>query len=140
MRQVSSNLTLALKLFFPIFWLVFFGLLTLSSWVLSGNYRLGITAFFLSGVALLYFTLWKLHRVEMDGENVFVTNYFKSVRYPWRDVEKVEQLRFFTFYISYLTLKAPGSFGRRIAFLASQSRWKAFLNEFPEAAEKVIGL
>lgn len=91
MQQVSSNLTLVFKLFFPIFWVVFFGLLTLSAWVVSPesggalarwDIRLVISAVFLSGVGLLYFSLWKLKRVEMDADFVFATDYFRTVRNP----------------------------------------------------------
>lgn len=142
MRQVSSNLTLALKLFFPVFWVVFFGLLTLTVWVVGPvrwDLRLGSLAFYVAGLVVLYLTLWQLRRVEMDAEYVFATNYFKSARYPWRDVEKIEQLRFLFFYITYLHLRGRGVFGRRIVFLASQSRWRSFMADHPELASKVEG-
>lgn len=149
MQQVSSNLTLPLRIFFPTFWLVFFGLLTFSAWIVSPesggalanwDIRLGITAFFLTGAGLLYFTLLKLRRVEMSQEFVFATNYFKSVRYPWSDVEKLVQQQFLGFPIVYIHLKAQGSFGRRIVFLGSRSRWQLFLEEFPEIAARVVVL
>ena len=141
MRQVSSNLTLVLKIFFPTFWLVFFGLLAIAVWLSSTepgdmlgriDLKLGVTAFFLTGAALLYFTFLQLKRVEMDGEFIFATNYFKSVRYPWADVEKILQQPFLGFYIVYVHLKAPGSFGRKLIFLASRTRWRLFQEEFPE--------
>lgn len=146
MRQVSSNLTLILKIFFPTFWLVFFGLFTLAAWLAapeSGSMlgrldlRLGITAFFLTGAAMLYFTLLKLKRVEMDKEQVFATNYFKSVRYPWSNVDKIVQQPFLGFHIMYVHLKKPGYFGSRIIFLASRARWRLFVEEFPPAGELV---
>lgn len=146
MRQVSSNLTLVLKIFVPTFWLVFFGLLTITVWVVSPesggmlsrlDFRLGITAFFLTGAAMLYFTLLKLKRVEMDREYVFATNFFKSARYPWSNVEKIVIQPFLGFHIMYLHLRTPGYFGSRIVFLASRSRWKQFLEEFPPAGELV---
>ncbi|MBK7409450.1 MAG: hypothetical protein IPL49_01685 [Saprospirales bacterium] len=149
MQQVSSNLTLPLRIFFPTFWLVFFGLLTFSAWIVSPekggvlsnwDIRLGITVFFLTGAGLLYFTLLKLKRVEMDHEFIFATNYFKSVRYPWSSVEKLVQQQFLSFPIVYIHLKTPGSFGRRIVFLGSRSRWRIFLEEYPEIASRVVVL
>lgn len=146
MRQVSSNFTLILRIFIPTFWLVFFGLFTIAAWVATPehggllarlDFRLGFTAFFLSGAALLYFTLLKLKRVEMDTEQVFATNYFKAVRYPWGNVEKIVQQPFLFFHIMYIYLKKPGYFGSRIVFLASRARWKLFLEEFPPAGELV---
>ena len=146
MQQVSSNLTLPFKLFIPIFWLVFFGLLTISAWVVSPetggalasmNLRLAITAIFLTGAGVLYLTLLRLKRVEMDQEFVFVTNYFKSVRYPWSHIERLVQQQFLFFPIVYIHLKEPGSFGRRLVFLGSRSRWRIFLEEYPEIATRV---
>lgn len=146
MRQVSSNLTLVLKIFFPTFWLVFFGLLALAVWLVGPerggmlarwDFRLGITVFFIAGAALLYFTLLQLKRVEMDSDYIFVTNYFKSVRYSWSDVEKIVSQPFLSFYIVYIHLKAPGSFGRRIIFLASRTRWRLLLADHPERAALV---
>ncbi|MCB9285612.1 MAG: hypothetical protein H6563_16275 [Lewinellaceae bacterium] len=146
MQQVSSNLTLPFKLFIPIFWLVFFGLLTITAWVVSPekagalahlDLRLAITAIFLTGAGLLYFTFLQLKRVEMDTDFVFVTNFFKSVRYPWSSIEKVVQQQFLFFPIIYIYLKEPGSFGRRIVFLGSRSRWRIFLEEYPDVAARV---
>lgn len=146
MQHVSSNLTLVLKIFFPIFWLVFFGLLAVSAWVVSPenggalarwDIRLTVTAIFTTGAALLYFTLWKLRRVEMDNDNVFVTDYFKTVRYPWSNVARMVRQQFFFFPIIHIYLHTPGSFGKRIVFLASRSRWKLFLEAFPDVAARV---
>lgn len=149
MRQVSSNLTLILRLFIPVFWLVFFGLLALSAWLVTPDtggmlarldFRLGLTAFFLTGAAVLYFTLMKLKRVEMDAQSIVATNYFKSVRYSWDNVEKIVLQPFLIFHIAYIHLKKPGYFGSRIVFLASQARWKLFVEEFPPVSDLVMEL
>jgi hypothetical protein len=135
-----------LRIFIPTFWLVFFGLFTIAAWVVSPesagmlgrlDFRLGVTSFFLTGAAMLYFTLLKLKRVEMDAEQVFATNYFKSVRYPWSNVDRIVRQPFLVFHIMYIHLKKPGYFGSRIVFLASRSRWKLFVDEFPPAGELV---
>jgi len=146
MQHVSSNLTLTFRIFLPVFWCVFFGLLALSAWVVSPeaggaltrwDIRLAVTAIFLTGVAMLYLTVWKLMRVEMDREFVYATNYFKTVRYPWSNVSKLVQQQFLFFPIIYIHLKSPGFFGSRIVFLASRSRWRIFLEEYPEVAAMV---
>lgn len=146
MQQVSSNLTLIFKLFIPIFWVVFFGLLTLSAWVVSPesggalarwDIRLVISSVFLSGAALLYFSLWKLKRVEMDADFVFATDYFRTVRNPWSNVARLSKQQYFFFSIIHIQLQTPGSFGKRIVFLASRSRWSLFLEAHPQIAARV---
>lgn len=146
MQQVSSNLTLTLRIFIPLFWSVFFGLLAMSAWVVTpekggaltrGDIRIIVTAIFLTGIGMLYFTLWKLRRVEMDRDFVYATDYFKTVRNPWSNVEKMVPYQFLIFSIIYIHLKTPGRFGKRIVFLASRSRWKLFLEEYPEVERMV---
>ena len=106
MQRVSTNLTLFYKFFVPIFWIVFFGSVTIAA-VLSDNaifgefsgrpFRIGLVFFFLSGLAMFGFTLMRLKRVEMSADHLYVTNYFKHLRYPYRDIEKIAESEFLIF-------------------------------------------
>ncbi|MBR9919691.1 MAG: hypothetical protein GYB31_02565 [Bacteroidetes bacterium] len=141
MHHVSSNLTLFIKFFIPIFWIVFFGAFTLSILV-SGNayfgnipaflFKVGIALFYLLGIFLLWRFLMRLKRVEMDAEYIYATNYFKAYRYKWEDVDTLKEynlgiLRFFK-----VRLKASGSFGKAFSFLASKRRVESFMLAHPE--------
>jgi CDP-diglyceride synthetase len=140
MQRISTNLTLFFKIFVPTFWIVFFGALTLSAFLMSyeymGNMRRGtfqifIALFFLSGVFMLYITLMRLKRVEMDSDFVYVTNYFKTFRYPYHHVEKIELSRFLFFHTANIVLRESGSFGKRLLFIPSMFRFREFLKEHP---------
>ena len=135
MQRVSSNLTLFFKLFVPTFWIVFFGAVTIALWVnqdiLSGNVngqavRIGALFFYLSGLAMYYFTLLPLKRVEMDEHFVYVTNYFRNYRYPWHNIESITESNLFTFKVVSIRLKTPGNFGKQLRFIASNKLYRQF--------------
>ncbi|KAA3624672.1 MAG: hypothetical protein DWQ02_22800 [Bacteroidetes bacterium] len=146
MERVSTNATLFYRLFLPIFWIVFFGAFTLSVFItnrelygeIPGNYmRLGSAIFYITGLVVLYFTLMRLKRVEMDDQYVFVTNYIKHYRYPWHNIESIQEQNFLFLKLVTLTLKTPGSFGKKVVFAASHQLWAGFWKSNPELKEKV---
>jgi ABC-type microcin C transport system permease subunit YejB len=148
MQQVSSNLTLFLRLFLPSFWVVFFGSLTVAIFLIEASYfgnipaflfRIGLLVFFLLGVVVIYFTLFQLKRVEMGGEFVFATNYFKNYRYPWHNVEALRIRDTGLFTIGTVVLKTPGSFGKKIRFLMSRKRFENYLRQHPEIGALIPG-
>ena len=95
MQQVSTSLTLFLKVFLPLFWIAFFFAFTIAIWLLDArrfaglpieSFRIGMVFFLLVGIGFFYWTVLRLKRVEMDKDVVFVTNYFKHVKYPWSNI------------------------------------------------------
>lgn len=148
MQRVSTNFTLFLKIFVPVFWLVFFGAFTIVLWVVDrvetgaiplGQLRLFMTFFFLIGATIFYFTLLKLHRVEMDEAFVYVTNYIKTARYPYHNIEKIDEKDFIVLSTVTVHLKEKGIFGKTVTFIPSQYRFQGFLNKHPEVVKAMIG-
>ena len=140
MERVSTNLTLFYKFFIPTFWTVFFGVFTIVALTVNiytgdliskAMFRIMTVTFFLSGLALLYFTLMRLKRVEMDEHFVYVTDYFKSFRYPYHNIEKIEESDFLFVHIVHIYLKTPGHFGKKITFAASKARYRHFWEMHP---------
>ena len=91
MHHLSSSWTIFLRLFIPVFWGVFFGCFTIAmfafreelgpvlgtpnaAWIFLGCY--------LTGVVIIYFSLWRLYRVDADNAFFYVTNFFKTYKYP----------------------------------------------------------
>lgn len=101
------------------------------------SFKLGLTAFFLLGTFLLALTLLRLKRVEADGEFLYVTNYFKTARYPHSALERIGIVELYLRPLVFFRLKDKGIFGRRFFFLASRRNWKAFLEAVPDFGEKV---
>lgn len=141
MQRVSSNLTLFLRFFIPTFWIVFFGAFTVLIFSYDLEYvaqipittfRIIAVLFMLSGIALFYFTLFQLKRVEMDDKFAFVTDYFKHVRYPYHNIEKIEESKFAFLKVATIHLKTPGSFGKTVRFVASGKKYKEFWEKHPD--------
>ncbi len=143
MHRISSNATLFLKIFIPTFWMVFFGAFTIAIWTVEVPYfgpipaiwmKLGLTAFLLLGVTLFYLTLLQLKRVELDELYVYASNYYKTYRYPYHNIEKITERDMALFHIVRIHLKVPGNFGKKLTFLLDEAMFQDFLNKYPDVA------
>ncbi|MCB0707139.1 MAG: hypothetical protein KDC34_17605 [Saprospiraceae bacterium] len=147
MHHVTSNLTLLVKFFIPVFWVVFFGAFTIAVLASANPYfgnipaflfKVGVTLFYLTGLFLIWRFLFRLKRVEMDEEYLYATNYFKAYRYLWADVEGLEDWNMTILRFVRVKLKASGSFGKHFSFIVSKRRMGVFLAEYPEKANLFI--
>jgi len=136
--RISSNVTLFLALFLPTFWLVFFGLFTIAILIADQSelpfptisyIRWVFLAIFLLFFLLIYFTIMRLKRVELSNESLFVSNYFKTYRYAFSDVEKIKSYNFSLFEVLIIHLKAKGKFGQRIPFLLKKVQLEYYLDQ-----------
>ena len=143
MQRVSSSATLILKFFIPTFWIVFFGMLTISLWFVEFDFygripklymQLGMTTIYLLVVLLLWKTIMGLKRVEMDENYVYSTNYFKTFRYPYKSIEKVSQKNYLFFRTLSFYLNDKGSFGKKFTCLQSQKLFDDFIKDHPRVA------
>jgi hypothetical protein len=149
MRQLSSNWTMAFGIFFPTLWLAFFGTFliaivltdkdTIGTWSID-SLRFGLAAFVGIFVLLFWKTLFRLKRIDADNEFMYVTNFFKAVRYPHADVEKIEVDKGLMFTFGTVVLRGEGRFGKRLLFLCSRRRLDIFTDENPELKDKVLDM
>lgn len=127
----------------PIFWGSFLGLFTIASW--NGSipplwqgfpllaYKGLLTLFYLGTIGILYMAFGGLKRVEVNESYVYVTNYFKTVRYQWDAVDHIET----SGRTGVLELKEAGTFGKRIRFIVSLARVRRFKEAIPDLAQKI---
>ena len=145
MERLSSSLTLMVKFFIPVFWLCFFGAFTAAVWITDEDigplgfigFRIGLTAFFFIGAGLFALTLMRLKRVETDGGYIYVTNYFRTARYPFRSVARIKRTDLILFSLGRARLREPGIFGRSFFFLVSRRNWDTAVQAMPEFSELV---
>ena len=147
MQRVSTNLTLFYKFFLPVFWIVFFGAMTVAMLFYpfdyvgnmpAGTLRIGAVLFYLSGLLLLAFTAMRLKRVEANEHFLYVTNYFKTARYPFHNIEQVIERKVFIFRTATVYFKEPGVFGKRIFFIPSNARFQEFWEGHPKLKEELL--
>jgi hypothetical protein len=126
MFRLSSNTTLFWKLFFPTFYITFFGILILVSFqanpndipLLSNVYvKSAMLVMYVSFITLMWFTIMNLKRVEADQDHIFVTNYYNTFRYMKSDIESINTRDLSFFKVTTLTMKEATKMGKKIRFL-----------------------
>lgn len=145
MQNVSSSFTVILKFALPTCWTVFFGAMSIAVWFVDtgpvagmdvGTFRIALTIFFFLGIAILFWAVMRIKRVEMDDHFIYVTNYFKNVRYPFHQIEKVKEQDYFFFRTIHIFLKQSGLFGQKITFIPGRVNFDEFLAEHPNVVEE----
>ncbi len=145
MYRVSTNLTLFLKFFVPVVWIVFFASFTIAVWVTDEHigplgfwqFKIGLTIFLFLGALVLYFLFMRLKRVEMSGEHIYISNYIKTYRYPYDSIAEIKEDDFLLFRRIRVFLKEAGKFGRKIVFVADKRNLRQFYEDHP-AIKKAI--
>lgn len=141
MQRISSNTTLFFRLFVPTFWAVFYGLFTVvlfladnstvnifqSDWLKYSN-----LIFYLSSLLILYLTVFQLKRVELSEEGIFVTDYFKTVKYTYDSVESISYKKYPGFKLGNLRLREKGFFGTNISFILKKGYLEEYIQKNPE--------
>ena len=135
MIRLSSNSTLFLKIVLPIFFGVFYGLLTIFFVIseqspLPDYFRFSNLIFYLAVLFILYKTVIQLLRIDCGSDYFVVTNYRKAYKYSYESIESftTENLLFFT--LGTLRFKSPSSFGSSIVFLVDKKRLLEVASQF----------
>ncbi|MCE7922567.1 MAG: hypothetical protein DYG98_05900 [Haliscomenobacteraceae bacterium CHB4] len=125
--MLSTNSTLFWRVFIPVFGTVFLSGFLLAFWLVDEDDlslpfsmlwpRLLLLAIVIGWLWFLQRTLWRLKRVDADDTHIYVTNYWTTVRYPWHDIERIEEKKRFNRRVVNFWLRAPGKFGQVISFL-----------------------
>jgi hypothetical protein len=136
---LSSTSTLFWRLFVPVFSTMMFLVAFLAFWLIREEdlylsfpaiyARLTVTLMLLGWVFFLYRTIWKLRRVDASVTHLYVTDYWKTARYPWADVAKMTESRHLGRRIAHFHLKGSGIFGDKISFLPT--------SDLPEALQRL---
>ena len=95
-------------------------------------FRAGLAFFLLLGFLFFYFTVFRLKRIDINNEFVFISSYYTNVKYPIIDIDKIKVSDYGILHLGKMTLKGKGVFGDKISFIASQRSLKKFLTENPE--------
>lgn len=147
MERVSSQLTIFIRIALPTIWLTtVISLVALLSWAVRGRAHLfanpfiwiGLILILLTGYFFIKFILWKIYRVDMDNRHLLVSNYFKTFKYPFEDIESITDADYLKGRVYKIKLKAKGSFGQNIHFLASRTLWEDFIKEHPYLFEEIL--
>jgi len=147
LRRVSNNITIFLKLFVPTFWFVFFTSFLVALFFIdpdsipfmgSWQFKTGYIATYLVFALFLYFTFFKLLRVDMGPEKFFVSNYIKTYSYNYVDIEKIQESNYGLFRLISIRLKSRGSLGSKITFIPSYKNYEFFVENNPDLFSHLV--
>ena len=143
MQRISTSATLMLKFFIPTFWMAFFGIFTLTILFINKDVygrisihtlQLVVLGLFLLGCLLWWRTVMGLKRMEVDEDFLYVTNYFKTFRYPYDSIEQMHLKDYKFFKTLRVELKEAGSFGKKMNCVISEKLFTDFMGEHPKVA------
>ncbi|MBK8634174.1 MAG: hypothetical protein WAT92_15110 [Saprospiraceae bacterium] len=128
MTRITSNMTLFWKLFIPIMIATMMGIFGLAL-LFTDNYNFDLFfsplskliywLYYLLVLTFLYFKLFTFKRIEFDEDHFYVTNYFKTIRFPHIAVERLHYGRLGKIS-ARMVLKQEGFFGKSLRFVPYQ--------------------
>jgi hypothetical protein len=141
MTRLSSGWTLLLRLFFPVFYVVFMGAFTAATIIQGGEvspvfstwiYRIGMLTLLVLGVLTIRFTVWRLLRLDATATHFFITNYFKTFRYSRESIQAIYPFKIIFWNFIKIRLKEKGSLGQNLYVLLEHGLWIQYINSYPD--------
>lgn len=140
MTLLSSNSTLLYRLFLPMFFTIFMGATCIAAWtdedggILSDTLPPHVgnivwTLLFSIWLWIVIRKMWSLRRVEVDTENLYVSNYWHTAKYGLEDIEALTQRKTLWLPMATIRLRGKGRFGRDIRFIKGRDA-RSFLEGF----------
>jgi len=137
-KRLSSNWTMVFALFLPTFWIAFFGIFSVAMATVAEEYLPfpGVPYFrqlFILSTVVFFFiirmTFMRLKRAEASETHLFVTNYFKTYRYPIEEIENTQISNWGLFKLLKIELRYKGKFGKKIIILPNKNEVPDFLQK-----------
>ncbi len=140
MQRISSNLTIFYKLFLPTFWFIFMGCLT--AFVVFSDSQttplfpdfnskmIFLGLFVLFGI-LIYFSIFQLKRMDANASGFFISNYFKTYKYSFADVEDIKYLDLPFFKLMRIKMKGKTAMGKHFMVLYKKLYWTDYKEQYP---------
>ena len=143
-RTVSSAQTFLAKFLFPVMWIGGFASATAGMFFNELEYRGTYTSpvelkwtflvMTILGSAFIYWGCMRLKRVAIDGDALIISNYFKSVAVPLRELVDVTENRWINIHPVTLTFREATPFGKKVVFMP-KTRWLGAWVSHPVVAE-----
>ena len=124
-RTISSPVTFIYKVIFPSVWIGGFGLGTVLMFLLSDDRAWG----WMSLIALclgtggLSFLCFPLKTVEIAGDDLAISNFFKTIKVPLSRISDVTECRWINSHPVWVHFKETTEFGTKIMFMPGGRVW-----------------
>ena len=134
-QSLSSMLTIIYKVIFPTVWLGGFGIGTIAMTLFEPRPDWGFAIALLIGFLMFYFLCFPLKSVEVDQDYLYVSNYIKTVRVPFSQIEEVTESRLINIHPVWVKFKTPTEFGTTIVFMPYFDFGSIFMMSHPVVAK-----
>jgi hypothetical protein len=133
---LSSSATFYYKFIFPLLWIFLFGAGSITVMVVRPpDFPWAMfPIMWVLGSAFIYWLCGPLKKVSRDSEGLVISNFFREVRVPWRDVSEVSGSRMINPPHIKLTFSRDAGFGGSIIFMP-KVRFLWPFQEHPAAQE-----
>lgn len=95
-------------------------------------YRIGMIGLFLVTLAFFKYTVWKLNRLDVTHEYIFISNYMKTFRYSIDSISSIKPYSIGWMKFLKIKLKEKGSMGDSFTVLIESVVWNQYLISHPQ--------
>jgi len=128
-RKLSSSFTMIYKYLFPFFWVVGFGLATLTLWFSriippeTQNPKGQFLIIWIAGTSFLLWSSRRLKTVTLSHDHLLIRNYSKTIKLPLSSVKDITESWFNRPNIVKLHIYPSCDFGNTIVFIPKFRMW-----------------
>jgi len=113
-------MTIIYKFVIPVFWLGVFGDGTISMFSHGHKEALIFLVGLIVGAFFLAITCFPLKRVRVNGDDLLISNYIKTVKVPVSAIEDVTESLFINIHPVWIHFRHKTEFGKKIMFMPVQ--------------------
>lgn len=134
-ERYSSNFTLFYRIFFPVFWFIFFGACTVLFFIIPmwndeikvyGLSKYIYLILFFVGLIFYFLFAGRQLRIDADEEYIYATNYIKTVRIPHMLIEQVSFTDLYVIRLAKIRLTQKGHFGRTLRLIERENQFERY--------------
>ena len=138
-KFISSSLTFFFKVIFSSVWIGGMGFGTLILYAGRSENWIVFLIGWIIGSLFIYCFCIRLKLVAIDSENIYISNYFKTVSIPLTSIKKITENCFVNIHPVSITFEQETVFGSKIIFMPKSSWRSFFFLSFP-AVQKLQNL
>ncbi len=133
-RTISSSMTVIFKFAFPMLWIGMFAAGTVGMFIANNPSKWTFLGALILGGSVIGWLCVPLKRVEIDGLELVVSNYFRTVRVPLLEIREVTECWLINTHPVWIDFHSRTEFGSRIMFMP-QTRMFALFWSHPIVGE-----